>query len=250
MLVAGGAGADVANVAGRWTINATASHGSLEMAVQLKQEGAKLTGTFINSEGTERPVTGKVEGREVTFATTSGSEYVFNATIKANGTLEGQISTPRGDLPRATRNAAPFAPAVHILFRPEKQDVVSRVENVVPESARGHFEVNQTASADTAVRDRRSKRIARPRAAPVDRCILPQRSGNPESIPGARACHTREPRRTRKGVGTVENGGAHKSSAVPGFRTTTCPSARRCRQSRTSSTPQPTLAATSASIGA
>src|SRR5262245_37636290 len=56
------------NVTGAWAATIEVQGRARETTMNLKQEGQKLSGTFINAAGTEVPVTGTLVGDKITFS--------------------------------------------------------------------------------------------------------------------------------------------------------------------------------------
>ncbi|HET7217652.1 MAG TPA: hypothetical protein VFJ02_06370 [Vicinamibacterales bacterium] len=87
-----------ASVAGRWTMNVN-GHGGAIMALDLKQDGKAVNGTFETPHDNYK-VEGELNGDALTLSTTSSSEVriTLKATLKANGTLDGYLSSQMGDM--------------------------------------------------------------------------------------------------------------------------------------------------------
>jgi hypothetical protein len=87
-LVAAGAGANAANIAGRWKCSIEMGKPKpTDVTFTFKQDGEKLSGTYTNPKGVEYPVTGTVTGNKVVFS------YELSAakqsmTVRYTGTIE------------------------------------------------------------------------------------------------------------------------------------------------------------------
>ena len=90
-----------ATVTGQWTMTVEGSpHGNATMGLTLKQDGTKVTGTFSSGHSADMPVSGTFVKDELKVETAgdADSKVVFNAKLKADGTLAGMISSPMGDM--------------------------------------------------------------------------------------------------------------------------------------------------------
>jgi hypothetical protein len=91
-------------VAGRWNLSAASPHGELSMALLLKQEGKRVTGTLGNPHGgADIPLEGEFADGTLTFSTNAdaGADVPamdFNGKLNDDGTLTGYLSTSRGDM--------------------------------------------------------------------------------------------------------------------------------------------------------
>ena len=91
------------NVTGSWTMAVTGGpHGDAKMALVLKQEGTKVTGTFAMSDtAPEIAIAGEFTDGVLKVETTTGdadSKIIFNAKLKDDGTLAGYVSSAMGDM--------------------------------------------------------------------------------------------------------------------------------------------------------
>lgn len=95
------AAAAAPSVAGTWTLTVTGSpHGDAAMGLTLKQDGAKVTGTFNSPHG-DMTVAGEFVNGELKIATTDGGEdekIIFSAKLKDDGSLAGYVSSQMGDM--------------------------------------------------------------------------------------------------------------------------------------------------------
>ena len=97
------------NVTGTWTMNVTGGpHGNATMGLVLKQEGTKVSGTFSSGHSADMDVAGTFKDGQLDVETRGGddSRIIFNAKLKADGTLAGSISSPMGDM-KWTASRAP-----------------------------------------------------------------------------------------------------------------------------------------------
>jgi hypothetical protein len=89
------------DVSGTWTITVKAqgAHGDTTAELVLQQERRSVTGT-LRAHGNQHDLKGELAGRELTLATTGGSQQQLSltATLLDDGTLDGHISGPMGDL--------------------------------------------------------------------------------------------------------------------------------------------------------
>jgi hypothetical protein len=85
------------SVAGKWDLVVKSPHGDVAMGLDLKQDGATVTGTLLNFRGQDLPVKGQYAGGELSLAT-NGDDIALSAKFKADGTLAGYLSTAMGDL--------------------------------------------------------------------------------------------------------------------------------------------------------
>ena len=81
-----------ANAAGKWQLTLDSQHGTMQIPLQLKQEGSKLSGTAKHN-GESRPVTGHIDGNHVSFK----FEAMPNINLDFTGTIEkNQMSGKAG----------------------------------------------------------------------------------------------------------------------------------------------------------
>jgi len=84
-----------ADVTGKWTAKTQGPDGDMQMTMNLKQDGEKLTGT-CKVEGSEQALTGEVKGQKVTW--THKGEYNGDAlTANYKGDVESPASI-KGDV--------------------------------------------------------------------------------------------------------------------------------------------------------
>jgi hypothetical protein len=96
------------SAAGKWTISAETPHGAMDFQLALKQDGAKLTGTFT-SQGGDIPVAGEVVNGVLTFKMTQEPQgfpaLAFRAKIKDDGIMSGTMSSDSGDMAFTAKRA-------------------------------------------------------------------------------------------------------------------------------------------------
>ena len=106
--VAVGSGAQAAQhaketktIAGTWTMSVDSPHGAMTLGLALKQEGKTITGTFASPHG-DLEIEGEFADPTLKLATTSHDSHfgdmTFNAKLKADGTLDGYLSSTMGDM--------------------------------------------------------------------------------------------------------------------------------------------------------
>jgi hypothetical protein len=92
---------DAPAVAGTWTLSAETPHGAMDFTLTLKQDGEKLTGTFV-TQGGEIPVAGEAAKGTLTFKMTKQPENYpmlsFKARLKDDGSMTGTMSSDNGDM--------------------------------------------------------------------------------------------------------------------------------------------------------
>lgn len=92
-----------AAVAGGWemTVKGPPAHGDMAATLQLKQDGAKVTGTFtLSFTGKAQPVVGKFADGALSLETTdtpADKATTFTGQLK-DGALAGSVSTHAGDM--------------------------------------------------------------------------------------------------------------------------------------------------------
>ncbi len=86
--------ADV-NITGVWKVDSETAGNNSSSLIPFKQDGAKLTATMKSPEGKELAVTGKVDGKKITW--TFVSEWEGNAlTVTYVGTLDDNGASIKG----------------------------------------------------------------------------------------------------------------------------------------------------------
>jgi hypothetical protein len=95
------------SVAGKWTMTVdTGAHGVRELALDLKQTGKEVSGTFASPHG-DMQVKGEFVDGTLTLKTgeQEHGSISFNAKLKDDDTLSGYLSTPDGDLTWTAKRA-------------------------------------------------------------------------------------------------------------------------------------------------
>src|SRR5215217_6573918 len=89
VVLAGGGPALAADATGTWKWTVERDGNTSERVVKLKQEGDKLTGTYLGRQGTETPIEdGKVSGEMISFKVTrefDGNKFVTTYQGKLSG---------------------------------------------------------------------------------------------------------------------------------------------------------------------
>jgi hypothetical protein len=89
------------DVTGTWTVTVKGqgAHGDTTAELVLKQDRKVVTGA-LRAHGNQHDLKGELAGRELTLATTGGTQQQLSltATLLEDGTLDGHISGPMGDL--------------------------------------------------------------------------------------------------------------------------------------------------------
>jgi hypothetical protein len=88
------------DVSGTWTMNVVGGpHGAATMQLVLKQEGAKVSGTFASGHGADMEVKGQFANGSLEIETSGGDHKVtLDAKLKDDGTLAGTLSSTVGDM--------------------------------------------------------------------------------------------------------------------------------------------------------
>ncbi len=89
-------------IAGEWemTVKGPAAHGDLTATMELRQQGKKVTGTFV-AHGNTHNVAGEFDNGELAVETTDTvHDKVISITgrLKDDGTLAGYLSSAMGDM--------------------------------------------------------------------------------------------------------------------------------------------------------
>jgi len=88
------------DVTGTWKWSATFNNNTVESTMKVKQEGEKLTGTYIGRNNMESPIEdGTVKGDAVSFKITrefNGNKFV----MKYSGTLSGDTIKGKSEFER------------------------------------------------------------------------------------------------------------------------------------------------------
>lgn len=96
-------GQAAANVTGKWSLSIETPQGPMTVAMVLKQEGTKVTGTLAGPQG-ETALEGQfVDGTltfGISFEGSGGSmQLSFTAKLAEDGSLAGVMSGPMGEIP-------------------------------------------------------------------------------------------------------------------------------------------------------
>jgi hypothetical protein len=88
------------DVSGTWAIAVDGPHGAAGMSLVLKQDGRKVSGSFVSGHGPDLALHGElVDGTlKLESADADDHKVIFNATLKDDGTLTGYVSGPMGDM--------------------------------------------------------------------------------------------------------------------------------------------------------
>ena len=92
--------APAASVAGTWSLSVDSPHGPTKMGLVLKQDGAKVTGTFSSGHAADMPVEGEFSDGTLKLRTKDGGDHAvtFSGTLKGDDTLSGFLSSRVGDM--------------------------------------------------------------------------------------------------------------------------------------------------------
>jgi hypothetical protein len=115
VLVSGTHAQDVAAeqsaITGTWEMSWDTPRGPMTMTMELEQDGAVLTGRVQTRGGWQEIKDGKVDGSTFSFVVelarqdrTFAMEY--KGVLQADGTLQGTITTPRGENPWTAKRVA------------------------------------------------------------------------------------------------------------------------------------------------
>jgi hypothetical protein len=93
-----------ATLTGTWALTVETGQGTGNPTVTLKQDGEKLTGTYVSQVFGEQPVTGTVKGAAFTFSfkgSFEGSEFVvtYDGTVEKDR-MKGKVTL--GDMGEGT----------------------------------------------------------------------------------------------------------------------------------------------------
>ena len=98
-----------ADLTGQWTLTTAAEgpHGAVSMALTLKQDGTRVTGTLSPPHGGPIALTGEFVKNELALADPSGDGLTMKARMGADGSLSGYLSSERGDMTWTATRAKP-----------------------------------------------------------------------------------------------------------------------------------------------
>ncbi len=107
MCAATGLRAEDARIAGKWQMSVETPHGLVQGQLEIRQDGAKVTGTYETEQMGSMPMAGKVDGKTVAFTLqVPGGDM----TVALNGAVDGDKMSgtmqPHGSAWNATRQSA------------------------------------------------------------------------------------------------------------------------------------------------
>jgi opacity protein-like surface antigen len=79
---------DTVDVSGAWEVSWEGRQGMRTVTITFEQDGENLKGSFTGQQGNEVPVTGTVEGDQISFGVTFDSQR-GEITLSFKGTVEG-----------------------------------------------------------------------------------------------------------------------------------------------------------------
>lgn len=87
-----------ASVAGKWTLSVDPGSGPLQLPMELKADGKKLTGTVIGPQGEPANLTGEYADGKLSFVVSApdGQTFTFKGTARDNDSLAGTVAGPDG----------------------------------------------------------------------------------------------------------------------------------------------------------
>ncbi|MGD8320421.1 MAG: hypothetical protein PVJ02_08205 [Gemmatimonadota bacterium] len=96
--------AQTPDVSGTWMLSWETPRGAQTVTMTFKQDGTDVTGTAQLRMGEVPIKNGKIDGDQLTFVLELGRgdrtfSQTFTAAVKDDGTMEGTITTPRGENP-------------------------------------------------------------------------------------------------------------------------------------------------------
>ncbi len=101
LALAAGARATAPDVTGVWSVAVDEAHGAAAMSLVLKQDGTKVSGTFVSGHGPDLALTGELTDDTLRLESSDADEHhrvLFKANLKPDGTLAGYVSGPMGDM--------------------------------------------------------------------------------------------------------------------------------------------------------
>ena len=95
--------ADTSKVDGKWSMNVQTPQGAMDVALDLKSEGKKITGTISSPQG-DAPLEGEYADGKISFAISiespEGAMAIgFAGAMKDDGTMAGTLTGPFGEAP-------------------------------------------------------------------------------------------------------------------------------------------------------
>ena len=99
----GVAKADTSKVDGKWAMNVETPQGAMDVALDLKSDGKKITGTISSPQG-DAPLEGEYADGKIAFAISiespEGAMAIgFAGAKKEDGTMAGTLTGPFGEAP-------------------------------------------------------------------------------------------------------------------------------------------------------
>src|SRR5260370_26326110 len=81
-----------AKIAGDWQLSVETPHGTMTGPLKVEQDGTKITGSYETEHAGKLTITGKVEGKKVTF-----SMDARGMTVTFNGDVDGDKMSGTSD---------------------------------------------------------------------------------------------------------------------------------------------------------
>jgi hypothetical protein len=94
-------GTSAPGVAGTWSVTvADSPHGPAAMSLALKQDGTRVTGTFVSGHMPDMTLEGELVDGVLKLESTDDGDHkiIFNGKLKDDGTLAGSVSGPMGEM--------------------------------------------------------------------------------------------------------------------------------------------------------
>ncbi len=91
-----------ASVAGKWTMNVDGGSGMMQLPMEFKVDGKKLTGTIVGPTGEPANLAGEVADGKLSFSLTipDGSMTIaFKGSLKDDGTIVGTLDMQGNEVP-------------------------------------------------------------------------------------------------------------------------------------------------------
>ena len=94
---------DPKNIAGKWDVTVESDQGAMQVALDMKLDGKKVTGTITSPQGTS-PVEGEYADGKLNFSLSFDSpngtvQVSFAGTMKDDGSLAGTLDFGQGQIP-------------------------------------------------------------------------------------------------------------------------------------------------------
>ena len=82
-----------ASIAGKWNLSLDVGGNTVDVAVEFKQEGKKITGTVVGPDGNPGTLEGEFADGKLKFTVSApdGNQIPFAATAKDDNTMTGSI---------------------------------------------------------------------------------------------------------------------------------------------------------------